>query len=94
MAVYSKIYNYTLDLIENQFNEGDKLPGARRIAGLFSCSLPKVQAVLDSLEQSGVVEGRERSGTYVSKGYGCPPIRGCGNSQTKANLRPPDVLLP
>lgn len=71
MAVYSKIYNYTLDLIENQFNEGDKLPGARRIAELFSCSLPKVQVVLDSLEQSGVVEGRERSGTYVSKGYGC-----------------------
>ena len=70
MAVYSKIYNHILTLIEEKFDEGQKLPGARRIAEEFSCSLPKVQAVLDSLEQAGVVEGRERSGTYVSKGFG------------------------
>ena len=70
MATYQKIYNYILDLIENEFEAGDRLPGARQIAKLFSCALPKVQAVLNSLEQSGVVECRERSGTYVREGFG------------------------
>ena len=68
--MYQKIYNYILDLIENEFEAGDRLPGARQIAKLFSCALPKVQAVLNSLEQSGVVECRERSGTYVREGFG------------------------
>ena len=69
MAVFSDLHDYILDMIENELSPGDKLPGARRIAELFSCSLPRVQAVLDSLEQSGVVAGRARSGTFVSEKY-------------------------
>lgn len=69
MAVFSELHEYILTMIENQLKPGDKLPGARRIAELFSCSLPRVQAVLDSLEQSGVLRGRARSGTYVREGY-------------------------
>ena len=69
MAVYSDLYDYILTMIENELAPGSKLPGARKIAERFSCALPKVQAVLDSLEQSGVVESRERSGTYVREGY-------------------------
>ncbi len=69
MAVYSELYDYILTMIENELGPGSKLPGARKIGERFSCSLPKVQAVLDSLEQSRVVESRERSGTYVREDY-------------------------
>ena len=69
MAVYSELYDYILTMIETELSPGSKLPGARKIGERFSCSLPKVQAVLDSLEQSGVVESRERSGTYVREKY-------------------------
>ena len=69
MAVLSEIHEYILDLIENKLSPGAKLPGARSIAEHFSCSLPRVQTVLDLLEQSGVVESRPRSGTYVSADY-------------------------
>ena len=69
MAVYAELQDYILNVIENELSVGSKLPGARRIAERFSCSLPKVQTVLDSLEQSGVVESRERSGTYVRDGF-------------------------
>lgn len=69
MAVYSELYDYILSMIETELPPGSKLPGARKIGERFSCSLPKVQAVLDSLEQSGVVESRERSGTYVRENY-------------------------
>lgn len=69
MAVYAELQDYILNMIENELEVGSKLPGARRIGERFSCSLPKVQAVLDSLEQSGVVESRERSGTYVRENY-------------------------
>ena len=69
MAVFSDLHDYILTMIETELKPGDKLPGARRIAELFSCSLPRVQAVLDSLEQSGVIRGRARSGTYVCDGY-------------------------
>ena len=69
MAVIPELYDYILTMIEQELAPGRKLPGARRIADKFSCSLPKVQAVLDLLEQSGVVESRERSGTYVRNGY-------------------------
>ena len=66
MAILSELHDYLLTLIESEFSPGEKLPGARSIAERFSCSLPRVQTVLDSLEQSGVVESRPRSGTYVS----------------------------
>ena len=65
MAVLSELHDYILTLIEKELSPGEKLPGARTIAERFSCSLPRVQTVLDSLEQSGVVESRPRSGTYV-----------------------------
>ncbi len=66
MAVLAELRDYLLTLIEKELSPGEKLPGARTIAERFSCSLPRVQTVLDSLEQSGVVESRPRSGTYVS----------------------------
>ena len=66
MAILSELHDYLLTLIESEFSPGEKLPGARSIAERFSCSLPRVQTVLDSLEQSGVVESRPRSGTYVN----------------------------
>ncbi len=69
MAVFSELYDYILTMIEKDLKPGDKLPGARQIADLFSCSLPRVQAVLDSLEQSGVIRSRARSGTFVCDGY-------------------------
>ena len=69
MAVFAELQDYILNMIETELAVGEKLPGARRIGERFSCSLPKVQAVLDSLEQSGVVESRERSGTYVREKY-------------------------
>ena len=69
MAVLSELHDYILTLIEKELSPGEKLPGARTVAERFSCSLPRVQSVLDSLEQSGVVESRPRSGTYVSSDY-------------------------
>ena len=69
MAVLAELHDYILNLIERELRPGAKLPGARSIAERFSCSLPRVQTVLDSLEQSGVVESRPRSGTYVSSDY-------------------------
>ena len=69
MAVLTELHDYILNLIEKELRPGEKLPGARSIAERFSCSLPRVQTVLDSLEQSGVVESRPRSGTYVSSDY-------------------------
>ena len=69
MAVLSDLYDYLLTLIEKELRPGDKLPGARSIAERFSCSLPRVQTVLDLLEQSGVVASRPRSGTYVTSDF-------------------------
>ena len=69
MAAYNELYDYILTMIETELSPGDKLPGARRFAERFSCALPKVQSVLDSLEQSGVIISKERSGSYVRDGY-------------------------
>lgn len=69
MAGYGDLYDYILTMIETELSPGDKLPGARRFAERFSCALPKVQSVLDSLVQSGVIISRERSGSYVREGY-------------------------
>ena len=69
MAAYSDLYDYILTMIETELSPGEKLPGARRFAERFSCALPKVQSVLDSLEQSGIIFSKERSGSYVRAGY-------------------------
>lgn len=69
MALISDLHDYILAMIETELQPGDKLPGARRIAEQFSCSLPRVQSVLDSLKQSGVIRGHARSGTYVCDSY-------------------------
>ena len=69
MAAASDLRDWILTLIENGMSPGEKLPGARRIAARFGCSLPVVQGVLDSLEQSGVVGSRARSGTFVREGF-------------------------
>ena len=69
MAAHSDLYDYILTMIETELSPGEKLPGARRFAEKFSCALPKVQSVLDSLEQSGIILSKERSGSYVRDGY-------------------------
>ena len=69
MSSHSDLYDYILTMIETELSPGEKLPGARRFAERFSCALPKVQSVLDSLEQSGIIFSKERSGSYVRDGY-------------------------
>lgn len=104
MAAFSDLHDYILTMIETELAPGNKLPGARRIAERFSCALPKVQSVLDSLEQSGVVESRERSGTYVRENYyekllpqnmSCSKFIVALNSEQKNRLRRefPDIHL-
>lgn len=68
MGVLTELNDYILTMAEGMA-PGEKLPGARQIAERFSCSLPRVQAVLDALEQCGVVVSRPRSGTFVREGF-------------------------
>ncbi len=63
-----QIRNYILELLESgKLRQGEKLPGARKIAEDLNCSFTHVQAVVESLVQCGVLKAVPRSGTYVDE---------------------------
>jgi DNA-binding transcriptional regulator YhcF (GntR family) len=52
-------------IARGEFSPGERLPGARRLAAQFGVSTITTTRALNELERLGVVERRERSGTYV-----------------------------
>ena len=66
----SIVRDHILSLLESgAIQSGDRIPGARDIAGQLNISFLKVQQAVESLCQDGVLHSRSRAGTYVQKGW-------------------------
>ena len=65
-----KAYNYLLEQLESgRWDDGSKVPGARKLAIEAECGFPLMQTVVEILSQQGVLTTRPRSGTYVSENW-------------------------
>ncbi len=64
---YQKIRNVLIDLINNEYNAGDKLPSMSELSARFDVSTNTIRKALLSLEQDGCITfGRGRfGGTFV-----------------------------
>lgn len=67
------VYGQLLELIaQKRFSVGDRIPTEKVLSETFSVSRPVVRAALQRLQNDGVVESRQGSGTYVQRQ---PPAR-------------------
>ena len=64
------------EILSGKVAAGSRLPSMRSVAESFSTSLRIVQSAFTILEEKGLVESRQGSGTYVSHGNGHPDQAG------------------
>lgn len=65
-----KAYNYILDQLDSgNWDDGSKVPGARKLAVAAGCGFPLMQTVIEILCQQGILITRARSGTYVAENW-------------------------
>jgi DNA-binding transcriptional regulator YhcF (GntR family) len=65
-----KAYNYILEQLESgNWDDGSKVPGARKLALAVGCGFPLMQTVIEILCQQGILVTKARSGTYVAKNW-------------------------
>ena len=65
-----KAYNYILDQLDSgHWDEGSKVPGARKLAVAAGCGFPLMQTVIEILCQQGILVTKARSGTYVAENW-------------------------
>ena len=65
-----KAYNYILEQLEcGHWDDGTKVPGARKLALAAGCGFPLMQTVIEILSQQGILVTKARSGTYVAENW-------------------------
>lgn len=64
IVLYEKIKS---DIISGVYKSGDKIPGEKGLAEKYDISRQTVRQALSILEQNGLIERRQGSGTYVAE---------------------------
>jgi len=93
---YELIYNYILDLIENELKEHDRIPSEHTLCKDFCLSRMTVRQGINKLKSEGYLYSKKGSGNFVNPKkiiYNISPFTTFSNEIIKLNKTPSIKLL-